>query len=190
MPEVCRFLFSAQMPGLLLRGLVVFSRWVRSLSVTPWTVTRQFALSLSISWACSNSCPLIQWCHPTVSSSVAPFSSCLQSFPASGSFPMSWLFTSGGQSSGASASASGLSRVLSSTTIQKHQFFGAQTFLWSNSHIHTWPLEKPLQAKGFARLSVGLLRLSPCWNSFKSILKRFSSVWGLLGHYGGSPLGT
>ena len=138
----------------------------------------------------THACPLSQWCHPTVSSSVAPFSSCLQSFSASGSFPMSWLFTSGGQSSGASASASGLSRVLSSTTIQKHQFFGAQTFLWSNSHIHTWPLEKPLQAKGFARLSVGLLRLSPCWNSFKSILKRFSSVWGLLGHYGGSPLGT
>ena len=97
---------------------------------------------------CSNSCPLSQWCHPTISSSAALFSFCLQSFPASGSFPMSQLFASGGQSSGASASASilpmtiqscfplamtglisllpkGLSRVFSSTTIQKHQFCGA-----------------------------------------------------------------
>ena len=95
---------------------------------------------------CSNSCPLSQWCHPTVSSSVGPFFSCLQSFPASESIPMSWLFTSGGQSIGASVSASilpmnmqgwlplvltglislqskGLSRVFSSTTVRKHQFF-------------------------------------------------------------------
>ena len=109
--------------------------------------------------ASSNSCPLSWWCHPTISSSVIPF--CLQSFPASGSFPVSQLFTSGGQSIGASASASvlsiniqgwfplgltglislqskGLSRVFSSTTIQKHQFFGAQLTLWSNVHIHTW----------------------------------------------------
>ena len=159
MPEVCRFLFSAQMPGLLLRGLVVFSRWVRSLSVTPWTVTRQFALSLSISWACSNSCPLIQWCHPTVSSSVAPFSSCPQSFPASWSFLVSQLFTSGGQRIAASALASvlpmniqswfplglvglisllskGLSGVFSSPTVWKCQFFSAQPSLWSSSHIH------------------------------------------------------
>ena len=57
--------------------------------------------------ACSNSCPLSQWCHPTILSSVVPFSSCLQSFPASGSFPMNWLFVSGGQSTGASASVSG-----------------------------------------------------------------------------------
>ena len=105
----------------------------------------------------SNSCPLSQWCHPTISSSVVPFSSCLQSLPASGSFPMSRLFTSGGQSIGVSASASGLpmniqgwfplglaslisllskglSRVCSSTTIRKHQFFGTQPSLWSNSH--------------------------------------------------------
>ena len=115
---------------------------------------------------CSNSCPLSQWCHPTISSSVVPISSHLQSFPASGSFPMSWLFPSGGQSIGASASASvlpkniqgwfplgqtglnsllskGLSRVFSSTTVQNHQFFGTQPSLWSNSHIHTWLLEKP-----------------------------------------------
>ena len=114
--------------------------------------------------ACSNSCPLSQWCHLTISSSAIPFSSCLQSFPASGSFPRSQFFTSGGQSIGVSASAlpiniqdwfpsgwtgwislqsKGLSRVFSNTTVQKHQFFGAQLSLWSNSHIHTWLLEKP-----------------------------------------------
>ena len=105
--------------------------------------------------ACSNSCPSSWWCHPTISSSVIPFSSCLQSFAASGSFPVSQLFTSCGQSIGASASASvlpvtiqhwfplgltgmillpkGLSRVISSITIRKHQFFSAQPSLWSNS---------------------------------------------------------
>ena len=116
--------------------------------------------------ACSNSCPLSQWCHPTISSSVIPFSSCPQSFPASGSFPVSQFFLSGGQSTGVSALASvlpvniqgwfplgwtglisllskGLSRVFSSTIVQKHQFFGAQLSLWSHSHIHTWLLEKP-----------------------------------------------
>ena len=116
--------------------------------------------------AYSNSCPLSRWCHPTISSSVDPFSSCLQSFPASGSFQMSQFFTSGGQTIGVSASASvlpmdiqdwfplgwigwislqskGLSRVFSNTTVQKHQFIGAQLSLWFNSHIHTWLLEKP-----------------------------------------------
>ena len=111
-------------------------------------------------------CPLSQWCHPTISSSVVPFSSCPQSFRASGSFQMSQLFASGGQSIGVSASTSvlpmntqgssplewtglislqskGLSRVFSNTTVQKHQFFGAQLSSQSNSHIHTWPLEKP-----------------------------------------------
>ena len=115
--------------------------------------------------ACSNSCPSSRWSHPTLSSSVVPFSSCLQSCPTSGSFPMSQLFTSGGQSIGASASASilpmniqgwfplgltvlislpskGLSRVFSNTTVQKHQLFNAQPSLQSNSHIHTWLLEK------------------------------------------------
>ena len=114
---------------------------------------------------CSNSCPLSQWYHPTSSSSVFPFSSCLQSFPASGSFLMSRLFASDGQSIGASVSASillmsiqdwfpsgltalislqskRLSRVLSSTTVQRHQFFSAQLSLWSNSHIHTWLPER------------------------------------------------
>ena len=112
-----------------------------------------------------NPCPLSWWCHPTISSSVVPFSSCPQSLPASGSFPMSQLFTSGGQSIGVSASTSvlpmniqdwsplgwtgcislqskGLSRVFSNTTVQKHQFFGAQLSSQSNSRIHTWPLEK------------------------------------------------
>jgi len=110
--------------------------------------------------------PSSQWCHPAISSSVVPFSSCPQSLPASGSFPVSQLFTSGGQSTGVSALASflpkntqdwspsewtgwlslqskGLSRVFSNTTGQKHQFFGTQPSSQSNSHIHTWPLEKP-----------------------------------------------
>ena len=114
----------------------------------------------------SNPCLSSWWCHPTISSSVVAFSSCPQSLPASGSFPMSQLFTWGGQSTGFSASASvlpmntqdwsplgwtswislqykGLSRVFSNTTVQKHQFFGAQLSSHSNSHIHTWPLEKP-----------------------------------------------
>ena len=116
--------------------------------------------------ACSNSCPLSWWCHPIISSSVIPFSSCLQSFSASGSFPVSQFFALGGQSIGASASASvlpmdiqdwfplgltgliswlskGLSRVFCNTTVQKHQFFSAQLSLWSNSHIHTQLLGKP-----------------------------------------------
>ena len=111
----------------------------------------------------SNSCPLSQWCHPAISSSAVPFSSFPQSLPASESFPMSQLFAWGGQSIGVSALASvlpvntqdwspsewislqskGLSRVFSNTTVQKHQFFGAQLSSQSNSHIHTWPLEKP-----------------------------------------------
>ena len=114
----------------------------------------------------SNSCPLCRWCHPTISSSVVPISSCLQSFPAPGSFQMSELFTPGGQIIGVSASTSvlpmntqdwfplgwtgwislqskGLSRAFSNTTVQKHQFFGVQLSSPSNSHIHTWPLEKP-----------------------------------------------
>ena len=114
----------------------------------------------------SDSCPSSQWCHPAISSSVVPFSSCSQSLPALESFPMSQLFTWGGQRTGVSALASflpkksqgwspsewtgwislqskGLSRVFSNTTVQKHQFFGAQPSSQSNSHIHTWPQEKP-----------------------------------------------
>ena len=114
--------------------------------------------------AYSYSCPLSQWCHPTISTSVVPFSSHLQSLPASGSFQMNQFFTSGGQRIGVSASASvlpmniqdplrltgwislqskRLSRVFSNTTVQKHQFFGAHLSLWSNSHINTWLLKKP-----------------------------------------------
>ena len=115
---------------------------------------------------CLNSCPLSQWGHPTIYSSVIPFSFCHQSFPASVSFPMSHLFTSGVQSTGASVSASvlpmiiqdwfplglislisllskGLSRVFSNTTVWRHQFFGTQPFLLSSSHTHSWLLEKP-----------------------------------------------
>ena len=114
-----------------------------------------------------NPCPLSRWCYPTMSSSVVPFSFCPQSFPESGSFQMSQLFTLGGWSIGASASASvlpmniqgwlplvltglvsflskGLSRVFSSTTVRKHQFFSTQPSLWSNSHICTWLLKKNL----------------------------------------------
>ena len=114
----------------------------------------------------SNSCPSSRWCHPTISFSVIPFSSCPQSLPASGSYPVSQLFAWGGQSIGVSASASvlpkksqswsplrwtgwislqskGLSRVFSNTTVQKHQLFSAQPSSQSNSHIHTWLLEKP-----------------------------------------------
>ena len=114
----------------------------------------------------SDSRPSSQWCHPAISSSVLPFSSCPQSLPASESFPMSRLFAWSGQSTGVSASASvlpmntqnwsplgwtgcislqskGLSRVFCNTTVQKHQFFSAQLSSQSNSHIYTWPLEKP-----------------------------------------------
>ena len=114
----------------------------------------------------SNLRPSSQWCHPVISSSAVPFSSCPQYLPASESFPMSQLFAWGGQSTRVSALASflpkksqgwspsqwtgwislqskGLSRVFSNITVQKHQFFGAQLSSQSNSHIHTWPLEKP-----------------------------------------------
>ena len=114
----------------------------------------------------SDSRPSSQWCHSAISSSVIPFSSCPQSLPASESFPMSQLFAWSGQGTRVSALASflpkksqgrspsewtgwislqskGLSRVFSNTTVQKHQFFSAQLSSQSNSHIHTWPLEKP-----------------------------------------------
>ena len=122
------------------------------LFATSWTAAHQASLSINNSQSLLNSCPLSRWCHITISSSVVPFSSCLQSFPASGSFPRNQFFTSGGQSIGASASASvlpmhiqdwfplgwtgwislqseGPSSVFSNTTVQKHQFFGAQLSL-------------------------------------------------------------
>ena len=148
--------------------LLLFSCSVVSDSLQPHGLMHTSLPCPSLSpGVCLNSCPLSQWCHPTISSSVVPFSSCPQSFPASGSFLiMTQLFTSGGQSIGSSASASvfpmniqgwfpldltgfiflqskGLSRVFSSTKVQKHQFFGTQLSSQSNSHIHTWPQEKP-----------------------------------------------
>ena len=144
-----------------------FSRSVLSNSLWPHELQHaRPPCATPTSRAYPNSCPLSRWCHPTISSSVVPFSSCAQSFPASGSFQMSQLFASGGQSIRVSASTSvlsmnsqgwspsewtgwislqskGLSRVFSNTTVQKHQFFGTQLSLQFNSHIHTWPLEKP-----------------------------------------------
>ena len=131
--------------------------------VTPWTRTAMLPRPSPSTRACSNSYPFSQWCYPTTSSSAVPFCSCLQPFSASGSFPMSLLFASGDQSIGASASvlpmniqdwfplvlsgfislqSKGLSRVFPSTTVQNHQFFSTEPSLWSNSHIHTWLLEK------------------------------------------------
>ena len=163
--------------------------WVVSDSETSWTAAHQALPSTGFSrqeyWSefpfpsprlpcplpspgfCPSSCPLHWCCHPTISSSVTLFSSCLQSFPASGSFPMSQLFASGGQSIEASASAEvplnneysgllsfkidwfdlfavqGFSRVFSSTTVQKHQFFGTLPSLQSSSHNCMWLLERP-----------------------------------------------
>ena len=141
---------------------MLFSRSVMSDSLWPHGLPHARLPCPSPSpGACSNSCLLSQWCHPIISSSVVPFSSCLQSFPASNYFPVSRFFVSGGQSIGASASASvppmniqdwfplgwtgrislqsnRLSRIFSNTTVQKHQFFCTQPSLWSNSHIHTW----------------------------------------------------
>ena len=116
-------------------------------------------------WDCSNSCPLSQWCHSTISSSVTPFSSCPQFFPESETFPISWSLASGNQIIGASITASvlsvnlkgefpwGLTDLISlqskrllrvfSNTIQNHQFFGALPSLWSNSYIHIWLQDKP-----------------------------------------------
>ena len=133
---------------------------------TPRTTTFQASLSFTISWRLLKLVSMSQWCHPTISSSVTPFYFCPQSFPALGSFSMNWLFASGAQSTGVSALASvlqmnihewfplgliglisllskRLSRVFSNTTVWKHQFFGSQPSLWSNSHICTWLLEKP-----------------------------------------------
>ena len=136
------------------------------LFATPWIAARQASLSITNSRSSLRLSPSSQWCHPNISSSVVPFSSCPQSLPASESFPMSQVFSWGGQSTGVSASASfppktsqgwspsewtgwislqskGFSRVFPNTTVQKHQFFSAQLSSQSNSHIHTWPQEKP-----------------------------------------------
>ena len=146
---------------------VLFSRSVVSDSLWPHELQHaRLPCPSSTPRAYSNSCSLSQWCHPTISSSVIPFSLCLQSFPASGSFPMSQFFASGGQRIGLSASSSilpmniqdwfplgqtglislqskGFSRGFFNTMVQKQQIFDTQLFSWSNSHIHTWLLEKP-----------------------------------------------
>ena len=143
-----------------------FSRSVMSDSLWPHELQHASLLYPSPTpGVYTNSCPLSQWHHPTISSSVIPFSSSLQSFPASGYFQMSQFFASSGQSIEVSASASvlpmnirewfplewtgwislkskGLSRIFSNTTVQKHQFFSTQLSLLSNPHIHTWLLEK------------------------------------------------
>ena len=139
--------------------------------VTPWTVTPSLPNPSLSPRVCSNSCSLSWWCHPTISSSVVHFSSCLQSFPASGFFPVSQLFASGGQRIRTSAStlvlqmniqgwfslgltglifllSKGLSRVFFSTTVWRHQFFSAQPSLWSSSHNHTWLLSTRRQHQG------------------------------------------
>ena len=136
------------------------------LFVTPWIAARQASLFITPPGVHSDSRPSSPWCHPAISSSVVPFFSCPQFLPASESFPVSQLFTWGGQSTGVSALASflpkkpqgwspsewtgwicsqskGLSRVFSNTTVQNHQIFDAKPSSQSNSHIHTWPLEKP-----------------------------------------------
>ena len=137
---------------------VQFSHSVMSHSLQPHGLQHARLRCLSLTpGACSNSCPSSRWCHPTISSSIGPFSSCFQAFPASGSFPVSQFLTSSGQSIGVSASASvlpmniqdwfplgwtdlislqskGLSRVFSNTTVQKNQFFSVQFSLYSNSH--------------------------------------------------------
>ena len=153
--------------GVLLKIVSLFSHSVVSNSLRRHQLQH---VKLPCPWltpgAYSNSCPSSQWCHPTISSSVVHFPIHLQSYPPSGSFPMSQFFTSSGQRIGASASTSvlpmniqdwfplgwtgwislqskGLSRVFSNTMVQKHQYFSAQFSLDSNSHIHTWLLEKP-----------------------------------------------
>ena len=140
------------MVKLISRSVSQFSRPVMSNSLQPHELQHaRLPCPSQTPRACPNSCPLSRWCHPTISSSLIPFSSCLQSFPASGSFPMSHFFASGGQSIGVSALASvlpmntqdlsplgrtgwislqskGLSRVFSNTIVQKHQFFCTQLF--------------------------------------------------------------
>ena len=136
------------------------------LFATPWIAAARPPCPSPTPGIHSNSRPSSRWCHPAISSSVIPFFSCPQSLPASESFPMSQLFVWGGQSIGVSALASflpkntqdwsplectgwislqsmGFPRVFSNTTAQKHQIFSTQLSSQSNSHIHTWPLEKP-----------------------------------------------
>ena len=149
-----------------IRLLLLFSRPVVSDSLLPQGLQHARPPCPSPSRVRPSSCSLHWWCHPAISSSDALFSFCPQSFPVSGTFPMSRLFTSDEQNTGVSASASvlptsiqdwfslrftslifllskGLSGVFSSTTTQRHQLFGILSSFWSNSHNCTWPLERP-----------------------------------------------
>ena len=163
--------------------MLLFSPSVMSLSLRPHGLqyTRLCCPSPFIR-AWSNSCPLSQWCHSTISSSVEHFSFCLQSFPTSGSFLMNQFFASGGQSIEASASvlqktiqdwfplgltglislqSKGLSRVFSSTTVWKHEFFGAQPSLWSNSHLTIWTFVSKVISVLFNMLSRFVIAFLP-----------------------------
>ena len=158
-PYCCLFGFLFQWSIQFTHSVMSNSLWLHALQYTSLPYPSLFPS------VCSNSFPLSGWCHPAISSSVIPFSSCFQSLQASGSFQKSQFFASGGQNTGGSSSASflptnildwfplgltglislqskGLLRAFSITTIQNHQFFGGQLSLWSNSHIHIWLLEK------------------------------------------------
>ena len=157
--SLCSFRFRAE------KWSVQFSHSVMSNSLSPHGLQcAKIPCPSPTPRACSNSCSLSWWCCPTISSSVTLFSSCLQSFPPSGSFPMSWLIASGGQSIGALATvlpvsiqgwfhlgltslsslqSKRISRVFSSTTIQKHHFFRAQPSLCFSCHILMWLLGNP-----------------------------------------------
>ena len=167
MAKFCSFLWLTSIPVNISISSVQFSHSVVSDSLRPHESQHARPPCPSPTPRVhSDSPPSSQWCHPAISSSVVPSSSCPQSLPASESFPMSQLFAWGGQSTGVSALASflpnksrgwspsewtswislqskGLSRVFSNTTVQKHQFFGSQLSSQSNFHIHSWPLEKP-----------------------------------------------
>ena len=143
--------------------LLLFSCSVMSNSVTQWTAAHQTVLRYLLEF--TEICVILsQWCHPTILSSIFPFSSCPQFFPASESFPISQLFTSGGQSIGASASvlpgniqgwsslrltglisllSKGLSGILSTTAVRRHQFVGILPSLWSSFHSRMWLLGRP-----------------------------------------------
>ena len=164
-PAVAGRFFTTEPPGKPYISPVQFSHSLASDSLLPCELQHSRPPCPSTPGLHSDSHPSSWWCNPAISSSVIPFSSCPQSFPASESFPMSQLFAWGGQSTGVSASASfppkesqgwssewtswislqskGLSRVFSNATVQKHQLFGAPLSSQSNSHINTWPQEKP-----------------------------------------------
>ena len=168
--------------------------------MTLWSAACQASLSITNSQSLLKLISINRWCHQTISSSVISFSSCLQSFPESGSFPMSQFFSSDGQSLEASASVlpmniqgwsplgwtgcislqfKGLSRVFSNTTVQNHQFFCAQLSLWSNSHIHTRLLEKTIALT--RRTFVGNNTL-PSFSSKEQDFRRRNIIRDKVGH--------